>query len=267
MPPLRHTRARTVAATAGLAAAAALSLSLAAAAAPVGAATTPTTSTTSATDAYNAALKAVGSQGVHFDSVAQQNGATLEVSGDAGTTSGSQKLLVKNKKVKERMTALVVGSTGYVSGNAAALQNVIGLTKAQSSKYAGKWLSFPTSNTGLDELVGGLLSSQVSKELEIGGPYTYGKPTKVGGQQATAINGSVATQSGGKVPVVLYLPSSGTPLPIREVTNGGKSGGSSAIHGTVTFSNWGENKSQKAPAHTVSLLKLVPASSSGTTGG
>ena len=265
MPPLRHTPARTVAAAAGLAAAAALSLALAAA--PVGAATTPTTSTTSATDAYNAALKAVGSQGVHFDSVAQQNGATLEVSGDAGTTSGSQKLLVKNKNVNERMTALVVGSTGYVSGNAAALQNVIGLTKAQSSKYAGKWLSFPTSNSGLDELVGGLLSSQVSKELEIGGPYTYGKPTTVAGQQATAINGSVATQSGGKVPVVLYLPSSGTPLPIREVTNAGKSGGSSAIHGTVTFSHWGENKSQTAPSHTVSLLKLVPASSSGTTGG
>ena len=265
MPPLRHTRARTVAAATGLAAAAALSVSLAAA--PVGAATTSTTSTTSATDAYNAALKAVGSQGVHFDSVAQQNGATLEVSGDAGTTSGSQKLLVKNKKVKERMTARVVGSTGYVSGNAAALQNVIGLTKAQSSKYAGTWLSFPTSNSNLDELVGGLISSQVSKELEIGGPYTYGKPATVAGQQATAINGSVATESGGKVPVVLYLPSSGTPLPIREVTNAAKSGGSSAIHGTVTFSHWGENKSQAAPSHTVSLLKLVPASSSGTTGG
>jgi hypothetical protein len=267
MPPLRHTPARNVAAAAGLAAAAALSLT--AAAAPVGAATTPTTSTpttTSATDAYNAALKAVGSQGVHFESVAQQNGATLQVSGDAGTTSGSQKLLVKNKNVNERMTALVVGSTGYVTGNAAALQNVIGLTKAQSSKYAGKWLSFPTSNTGLDELVGGLISSQVSKELEIGGPYTYGKSTTVAGQQATAINGSVATQSGSKVPVVLYLPSSGTPLPIREVTNAAKSGGSTAIHGTVTFSHWGENKSQTAPAHTVSLLKLVPASSSGTTG-
>ena len=260
MPPLRHTPARTVAAVAGLAAAAALSL--ATAAAPAGAATTPAAS---ATDAYNAALKAVGSQGVHFESVAQQNGATLKVSGDAGTTSGSQKLLVQNKKVNERMTALVVGSTGYVTGNAAALQNVIGLTKAQSSKYAGKWLSFPTSNTGLDELVGGLLSSQVSKELEIGGPYTYGKDATVAGQHATAINGSVATQSGGKVPVVLYLPSSGTPLPIQEVTNANKSGGSSAIHGTVTFSHWGENKSQTAPAHTVSLLKLVPPSSS--TGG
>ena len=81
------------------------------------------------------------------------------------------------------------------------------------------------------------------------------------GQKATAIKGSVATQSGGKVPVVLYVPASGTPLPIEEVTNAGSSGGSSAIHGTVTFSHWGENKSQAAPTHTTSLLKLVPASS------
>ncbi len=59
---------------------------------------------------------------------------------------------------------------------------------------------------------------------------------------------------------MLYIPASGTPLPIEEVTNPGTSEGSSAIHGTVTFSNWGEDKSQTAPAHTVSLLKLAPAS-------
>ena len=44
-------------------------------------------------------------------------------------------------------------------------------------------------------------------------------------------------------------------------------GGTSAIHGVVTFSNWGENKSQSAPAGAFSLLKLVPASSSSSTAG
>jgi hypothetical protein len=260
MHPLRHSPARTAAVAAGLTAAAALAL--ATAAAPAGAA-----GSTSATAEYQAALKAVGSQGVHFDSTASQSGATLDVSGDAGKTSGSQALVVKNGSVTERMTARVVGSTGYVTGNAAALQHVIGLTAAQSSKYASKWLSFPTSNSGLDELVGGLLSSQVSKELEIGGPFTYGTATTVAGQQALAIKGSVATSTGSKVPVVLYVPSSGSPLPIEEVTNAGNAGGSSAIHGTVSFTKWGENKSQTAPTHTVSLLKLVPPTSSSTTAG
>ncbi len=259
MHPLRQITVRTAAVAAGLTAA--TTLALVTAAPPAGAATT------SATDEYNAALKAVGSQGVHFDSTAQQSGATLDVTGDAGSTSGSQTLVVKSNGITERMTARVVGPTGYVSGNAAALQHVIGLTKAQSSKYAGKWLSFPTSNNGLGELVGGLLSSQVAKELEIGGPYTYGKSATLAGQKATAIIGSVATQSGSKVPVVLYVPASGKPLPIKEVTNAGTGGGASAIHGTVTFSNWGENKSQPVPSKTTSLLKLIPASSSTTTTG
>jgi hypothetical protein len=262
MSPLCRIPARTAAFATGLTGAAALALT--ATAAPAGAAATPDTS---ATAKYKAALDAVGSQGVHFDSMATQSGATLQVSGDAGKTSGTQVLVVKNGGVTERMTARVVGSTGYVSGNAAALQHVIGLTAAQSSKYASKWLSFPTSNSGLEELVGGLLSSQVSKELEIGGPYTYGTSTTVAGQPALAIKGSVATQSGSKVPVVLYVPSSGSPLPIEEVTNAGNAGGSSAIHGTVSFTNWGENKNQTAPTHTVSLLKLVPPTSSSTTGG
>jgi hypothetical protein len=33
----------------------------------------------------------------------------------------------------------------------------------------------------------------------------------------------------------------------------------------VTFSNWGQKTSVKAPAHSTSILKLAPPSSSGTT--
>ena len=249
MHPLRHIPARTAAVAAGTAAAALALAAVAAPATPAGATDTPSTS---ATAEYQAALKAVGSQGVHFDSTATQSGATLDVSGDAGKTSGSQDLVVKNGGVTERLTARVVGSTGYVTGNAAALQHVIGLTAAQSSKYASKWLSFPTSNTGLERARRRLLSSQVSKELQIGGPFTYGTTTTVAGQHVLAIKGSVATQSGSKVPVVLYVPASGSPLPIKEVTNAGGAGGSSAIHGTVTVHELGrEQEPDGALAHGV----------------
>ena len=44
------------------------------------------------------------------------------MTGDAGSTSGAQTLVVKNKSITERMSAKVVGSTGYVNGNEAALQ-------------------------------------------------------------------------------------------------------------------------------------------------
>lgn len=225
-----------------------------------GAASTPTQS---AQAEYKAALAAVSKQGVHFSSNAVQNGVRLQIAGDTGATSGSQSITIHRGSATEQMTAMVVGSTGYVSGNKAALHDVIGLTSSQSSKYAGKWLSFPTSSS-LGTLVSGLLNKDVASELAITGPYSYGKTTTVQGQHAITIKGAVSADGGGTVPVVLYVAADGKPVPIQEVTNPGKTGGSSTISGTVTFTKWGEGTTEKAPSHTVSLLKLVPASSGAT---
>jgi len=260
MRPIRPRRTVPVAAPAvALATLAGLAV-LVAGPAAVGAATTP-----SAQSEYQAALKAVGTEGVHFSSVASQSGVTIRVDGDTGASSGAQTLTVKKGSLTERVSALVAGSTGYVKGNATALHNVIGLTNSQSSKYAGTWLSFPTSNGSLGELVSGLLNSQVSSELEMNGPYTYGTATTVHGQKAVAVHGFVNTSGGSKAPVLLYIAASGTPLPLQEVTNPGSAGGTTAIHGTVTFSKWGEKTSVSAPTSSSSLLKLVPSATSGAT--
>jgi hypothetical protein len=221
--------------------------------------------TPAAQSEYQAVLKAVGSQGVHFSSVASQSGVTIRVDGDTGTTSGAQALTVKKGPLTEQVTAKVVGSTGYVKANATALRNVLGLSSTQSHKYAGAWLSFPATNSALGQLVGGLLNSQVASELQMSGPYSYGAVTTVHGQHALAVHGSVSTQAGTKVPEILYVAATGTPLPIEEVTNPANSGGSSAIHGTVSFSNWGEQTTEKPPGRSVSLLKLVPGATSGAT--
>jgi len=260
MRPIRPRSTATAAAGgAALATLAGLAV-LAAGPATVGAATTP-----SAQSEYQASLKAVGTQGVHFSSVASQGGVTIRVVGDTGASSGTQTLTVKKGSLAEQVSARVAGSTGYVKGNATALHNVIGLTSSQSSKYAGTWLSFPTSNSALAELVSGLLNSQVSGELQMSGPYTYGTATTVNGQRTVALHGFVSTSSGSKAPVLLYVAATGTPLPLQEVTNPGSAGGTTAIHGTVTFSKWGEKTSVSAPGRSVSLLKLVPGATSGAT--
>ena len=256
---------RRVAVVSGLTALAALAVPgvLATGSPPAGAASAPTQTTPQAE--YQAAIKAASNQGVHFVSVASQGDVTIHVTGDTGATSGAQTLTVSNGKLGEQVSAMVIGPTGYVKANSTALHYVIGLSTSQANKYANKWLFFPTSNPGLAQLVSGLLNSQVSAELQMSGPYSYGPLTTVGGQQAVAIRGTVSTSSGSKAPVVLYVPASGKPTPIKEVTNPGASAHSSAIHGTVTFTNWGEKTSEKAPVHSVSLLKLAPPSASGAT--
>ena len=279
--PRRSTRRHATLSIAVLPAAAlalaALAVVPAAAGTPMAAANTTSTTATSGSSTtgtstakpspgtvYAAAIKAARGQGVHFVSTATEAGTTINVVGDTGATSGAQTITVKRGSVVEHVHAVIVGATGYVNGNNAALRNVIGLTSAQSSKYAGRWLSFPTSSTALDSLVGGLLDKDVASELQMHGPYSYAPSTTIGGQRAVGIRGTVPSQSGKAEPQVLYVPASGAALPIEEVTNPGQPKGSSAIHGTVTFSYWGEKKAAKAPAHSVSLLKLIQVPTSGS---
>jgi hypothetical protein len=230
---------------------------LAAAAAGVAAASGSAIAATDAKTKYQAALKAAAAQNVHYVSRATEQGISLEVVGDTGKTSGSQVLEVQNGSITEQLSVVLIGDTGYLRGNMSALEKVLGLTAAQSSTYKNRWLSFPTSNRSLSELVSGLRDSEVASELEMTGPYTFGGTKVIGGHLTQAIKGIAATSSGTKVPIVLYVESSGTPRPVREVTN--PAAKSSAIQGTVTFSNWGEVIHPVAPSTSVQLIPLLPA--------
>jgi len=239
--------------------AASLVTSVAGAAAASGSAgaATAATAATAAKSEYQAALKAASAQNVHYVSKANEQGIGLVVVGDTGKTSGAEKLTVKNGSTTETLTVRLVGSTGYLRGNHAALKKVLGLTATQAATYTNKWLSFPTSNSSLAELVSGLRNADVASELQMTGPYRLGGTKMIGGQMARAINGTAATSSGTKVPIILYVSATGTPRPIQEVTNPKKK--SASVEGTVTFSNWGEKTDPTAPATSVPLVPLLPA--------
>jgi hypothetical protein len=227
-----------------------------------GAASAPTQS---AQSQYEAAVKAATNQTVHFEIRERQGNATLQQSGDAGATSGSESVNIQNGKVTEHLNTEVVGKNGYIKGDQAALENIFGLTATQAHKYAGTWLSFPMSNTNLAGLTAGLLRSQVATELGFSGPFTFTSDASVNGQHAIGIKGSVSTSNGTSVPEILYVPSSGKPLAIEEITNPGAKANTSTGHGTVFFSQWGEHVAVAAPAHSVPISKLAPKSTSGTT--
>ncbi|HSZ37800.1 MAG TPA: hypothetical protein VK773_11975 [Acidimicrobiales bacterium] len=252
---------RTTAVAAGVALLAALS-ALGANAVSAGASGAPIRS---AQSEYQDAVKAATDQSVHFATDVLQGNVSLEQTGDAGASTGSESLTIRNGKQTEQMSAEVVGKTGYVKGNKTGLQNILGLTAAQSGKYADQWLSFPISNSNLAQLVAGLLRSQVATELSFSGPYTFVPDATVNGQHALGIKGMVSTSNGSSVPEILYVPSTGKPLPIEEVTNPNAKAHAATIHGDVAFSNWGQPVSVQAPARSVSLSKLEPASTSGTT--
>jgi hypothetical protein len=235
-----------------------LAASLAAVAAGAVAGSGSAFATTVAQSKYQAALRAAAVLNVHYISRATQQGISLQVVGDTGKTSGSQVLEVQDGSISEELSVVLIGKTGYVRGNASALEKVLGLSAAQSSKYTNRWLSFPTSNGSLSELVGGVRDAGVASELEMTGPFSLGGTKVIGGHLTQAIKGTAATSSGTKVPIVLYVESSGTPRPVEEVTN--PNAKSPGIQRTMTFSNWGETTHPVAPATSVPLVPLLPAS-------
>jgi DNA-binding NarL/FixJ family response regulator len=261
--PRRSIRRHATAAVVVLLPVAAAAFALATLAAEAPAAAASTSSKPAPGAEYTATIKATHGHAVHFVSTATENGTTIHVVGDAGATSGMQTITVKRGSVDEHVQVVRVGPTGYVDANDAALRNVVGLTSAQSCKYAGRWMSFPASNTALDALIGGLLNSDIASELQMRGPYSYVPSTTVDGQAVIGIRGTVSSESGQGVRQILYVTSTGAALPVKEVTNPGLPKGSSAIHGTVAFSDWGEKKTVTAPAHAVSLLKVAGGSTSG----
>ena len=216
----------------------------------------------SAQTEYLAAINAVGDQGVHYASHAKQGSESFSVSGDTGVKSGTQTLTLKEGSSLEHLTVVSVGSTGYVNANSTALKDVIGLPAATAKKYAGKWISFDPTSAQYSELVAGLLDSQVAGELKMSGPFHYGATKTIDGKSAFAVVGSVSDNSGNTVSATLWVPTSGSPLPIEQTTAASSKG---AIAGTVTFTKWGQKVAQKAPAHATAASKLVPATAPGST--
>lgn len=218
----------------------------------------PAEATTSAQSEYQAALQAAGAQNVHFVSETIEQGEHVEEVGDTGKSSGSLMVNVRSGTTTQTLAILLIGSKGYVEGNDAALKKIMGLTTAQATEYTDRWLSFPTSDTSLNALVSGLLTSHVASEIRMSGPYTFGKTKVIAGHETQAILGNAPTSSGTKVPIVLYVESSGTPRPVEEITEPGAK--SSSISGSVTFSQWGEQTDPVAPSKSVPLLPLLNAS-------
>jgi hypothetical protein len=234
----------------------AVTLSVAASAATIIASPDVSGATSSLQSTYKAALAYAGTQNVHYVSKATQQGAILQVVGDTGSTSGKESLVVTEGSTVEKLTTVLVGSTGYIQANSSALKTILGLTSKQSTTYANRWLSFPAGNQSLGQLVSGLRNKDVATELELAGPYTAGSIKTIDGHAAQGINGTTNDSSGKKVPTTLYVETGGTPRPLAEVTSPGK--GSTDPAATVTFSNWGQATHVTKPTHTVALLSLVP---------
>lgn len=146
---------------------------------------------------------------------------------------------------------IVVKRTAYIHGNAYTFHNYFGFTKAQSSRYAGDWISIPYTSPGY---------STVSADATFGSFLYYLFPQRnlrlvkstIAGERVVGIRG-VARLQGTTVLETLYAPAQGKRLPLEEkMTSPGHPG-----NGVTTMTNWGERVEIHAPAHYVPISKVV----------
>jgi hypothetical protein len=229
---------------------AALALAVLSVPAPVVAATRSTSTSPDAATLYRESLATTRSWSVHYVSSSTVSQVALLMSGDAGPASGTQTVATGKGNLNATITIDVIGGLTYVKGNAGGFQALVGMTAATAQQVAGHWIEFSTTNATFAQVVAGVRSRDVAKELQLKGQLTLGHATKLDGVAVDAIDG---TQTFGrkKEHVVLYVRAHGSHVPVEEDAVDAKGKATGALR--VAYSHWGETVRPQAPQGAVPI--------------
>ncbi len=186
---------------------------------------------------------AAGAQrSVHYVAHNVIGNALITLKADVAADRGSQHIVIQLGKRTGKVTIYLVDQTAYVEGDAFGLQALQGLTKAQSTKYAGQWISIPKgdksyASTAADVTLPSFVHTITprGKLASISG--------KVRGVRVVGIRGSVG-KGKRRTLMALLAPAKGKKLPLEsdEFAPGESSIGHTAI------SKWNEPVTVQAPA-------------------
>jgi len=216
----------------------------------------PSTSTTtpSLTSSPKVALAAMrnaahSQHSVHYVSVSSAPGHTIRIVADVDATEGIQRVTFTDHGQTGSGTAIVSGDTAYIRGNAVMMSVYFGFPKAKATKYAGKWISVPSSNpayaTDSDDVT---FPSFLS--------HLFPRQTKISLVKAgflIGVHGTVQGQSGVTLDATVFAPAHGQPLPVKQTAKSSDHLGT----GVLTISNWNEAVDVSAPANAVPISKVV----------
>lgn len=186
---------------------------------------------------------------VHYVSTASF--ATLRVSqvGDAGASGGSQRITYRNGTRVGRVTVLVVTNTAYIRGDALTLAGYMGLPAPSAAKYQGRWIAIPHGDSAFATVAAGATFPSLLSELKLLPPLVRVAGTTIGGVRVVGVRGRSASAAAGAT-TTLYVRSSGSPLPVREVAAQG------TTRGIITLSRWKEPVHVTAPAGAVPIATV-----------
>jgi hypothetical protein len=199
-----------------------------------------------------AMLKAASARhSVHYVSTSSAAGHFIRIVADVGPGRGIQRLTVKSGGHSGPATVRIVGGSGYIRGNAFTLHNYFPFTQAQAKRYAGEWISIPSTSGAyapvaadatFASFVGDLLPSRHLRVVR----------ATIAGKRSVGLRGTVR-QAGLELTETVYAPARGTPLPFQEKAVAARVRGTSVAR----MSRWNEPVHVAAPANAVPISTVV----------
>lgn len=196
-----------------------------------------------------AALQAADRQkSVHFVAESSLDGRSVDITASTSATAGTQKIVLRSGKTTGHVAGRLVDKLVYFRGDTFGLEEYLGMPATLAPNYTGKWIYFSPATQDYKGIEKSMTFSAAIEQISLTGPFTTGTST-VNGQAADTVTGTTTTTNtkGKKVKgkATLYLPATGTPLPMRFV--GQEKQGSKVESGTVVFSQWGLKVAPSAP--------------------
>ena len=221
-------------------------------AAAVGTAAVALAATPSPKQLRAAMLRAASARhSVHYVSTSSAASRFIRIVADVGHGQGIQQITVKAGAHSGPATVRIVGGSGYIRGNAFTLHNYFPFSQAQAKRYAGQWISIPSTSGAyavvaadatFASFVGDLLPSRHLQVVR----------ATIAGKRSLGLRGAVS-QAGLELTETVYAPARGTPLPFEEKA------GAARIRGTsvARMSRWNEQVHVAAPANAVPISTVV----------
>lgn len=188
---------------------------------------------------------------VHYVSTSSARGHFIRIVSDVGAGRGIQRITVTSGGHSGPATVLVVGGSAYIQGNAFTLSNYFPFTQAQAARYAGQWISIPSTSGAYAAVAADATFSSFLSDLLPGKHLSVVRAT-VAGRRSVGVRGPVR-QGGLRLVETVYAPARGTPLPFEEKAVAARVGGTSLTR----MSRWNESVRLAAPANAVPITTVV----------
>ncbi|MGD1012145.1 MAG: hypothetical protein ABR925_06405 [Acidimicrobiales bacterium] len=203
-----------------------------------------------------AAVKAAKHESsLHFVETTAQGTARVSIVGDVGTSSGEQRITLREGAEVGHLTLLLTHGTAYFEGNTVGLEGFTGLSATLSAEFAERWISVPSTSTDFSQIADSLtVKSATTEFVKLPGTLTRGKTSTEKGSPVVAVTAFQKSKSG-TLRLTMYVATTGAVLPV--VVEGTTTAtGSTPRSVNAVFSDWGAVLHLAAPVSSIPIAEL-----------